>query len=92
MLVTPPVFVAPEPQPLQPEFVLAAPAIDEGPRATGEVVTSEPGVKAAMAASEARADVCAKGEPVDVADAHGAVEQERRSFAQKLHDWLGRAA
>ena len=93
VLVTPPpVFVAPEPQPLQPEFVLAATATNEAPHATGEVVTSEPGVEAAMAASEARADVCAKGEPVDVADVQRAVEQGRRSFAQKLRDWLGRAA
>lgn len=92
IVAPPPVFVAPEPQPLQPEFVLAATATDEAPRATGEVVTSEPGVETAMAVSEARTDFCAKGEPVDVVDVQRAVEQGRWSFAQKLRDWLGLAA
>jgi len=92
IVAPPPVFVAPEPQPLQPEFVLAATATDEAPRATGEVVTSEPGVETAMAVFEARTDFCAKGEPVDVVDVQRAVEQGRWTFAQKLRDWLGLAA
>jgi 8-oxo-dGTP diphosphatase len=88
-----PSLVEPAPQPLQPELVLPTAVTDEIFCAASEVLAAEPPTEAEIAARTIEPDFCATSEPVNgAADAAVPANSQRRSFADRLRDWLGGAA
>ena len=85
--------VEPVPQPLQPELALPT-SREERACAASEVLAGEPLTGAEIAAAAIEPDFCATSEPMNGVDHPAAVpvDGQRRSFAQKVRDWLGRAA
>ena len=97
-LVEPP-LVEPAPQPLQPELVLPTEATEESLCAPGEVLpndvlAAEPHAEAEIASPPIEADLCPPSEFVNDGDNGAAVpvDSQRRGFAERLRDWLGRTA
>jgi 8-oxo-dGTP diphosphatase len=82
-----PALVGPVPPPPEP-----VPATDARASATSEVLAVEPPAEAEIAAPAIEPDFCT--EPMNGIDhaAAESVDAQRRSFAERLRDWLGRAA
>jgi 8-oxo-dGTP diphosphatase len=89
-----PSLLEPVPQPLQPELALPEVVTEESRRVGSEALPAEPLAEAEIAAPAIESDLCATSESMNGVD-HAAADPAdgpRRSFADRLRDWLGRAA
>jgi len=83
---------------LQPEFVpqaeLAPPEAEARANAAIEVLATEPPAKTEIALPAVEPDFCATSKPLHDGEsvATDPVDDKRRSLADRLRDWLGRAA
>src|SRR5262249_11820893 len=89
-----PSLVVPVQPPLQPELLLPTPMTEKLTCAASVEFAAEPHAETAIALPETEADCCATLRPPDD-DANAAIDPvvgQRRSFADRLRDWLGRTA
>ena len=98
-----PVVITPEPAPVEPvllplpppEFMLPTAVTEQSLGAASESLAVEPLAPAKIAPPAIEADSAAPAELMTGGDnqaAAGRADGQRRSFAQKVRDWLGRAA
>jgi 8-oxo-dGTP diphosphatase len=97
VVITPeaaPVEPAPVQPPVQPEFMLPTAVAEQSLGAAGESLAVEPLALAKIAAPATEVDSGAPRELMNGGDNEAAApaDGQRRSFAQKVRDWLGRAA
>jgi hypothetical protein len=78
----------------QPELALPEVVAEESPRPASEILPAESLAEAEIAVPAIEPDLCATAEPMNGVDHTAAdpADGQRRSFADRLRDWLGRAA
>jgi 8-oxo-dGTP diphosphatase len=99
----PPAQIEPVPQPpsLEPELLVSLVQVEDNLRAPNEALNGAPRAEAEIAAPAIKAETAeavesdsgATPEPAELGNGAGVVaDKARRSFAERLRDWFGRAA